>query len=201
MPLDQLPPELVIVQQTATEVFNFLPRLVAALVIFVVFYFIDRIVRRMINRYTKRAFLSEDVRSLLVRTISLVIITIGIITALGTLGIDVTALVAGLGLTGFALGFALQDIISNFLAGVLLVINRPFRRGNYIKVGDKEGIVVDLDLRYTTLQRDQIRILIPNSTLFKEAITILLSPPSPGAQPAQPPAPTMPAPPSAIPSK
>lgn len=199
MPTDALPPELIIIQQTATEVLNFVPRLVAAVLIFLVFYFLDRFVRRVINRYTKRAFITEEVRGLLVRTISLVIVVVGIITALGTLGIDVTALVAGLGLTGFALGFALQDIISNFLAGVLLVINRPFRRGNYIKVGDKEGIVTDMDLRYTTLQRDQIRILIPNSTLFKEAITILLSPPTPAAQAAQPVTPVMPSPPPVIP--
>lgn len=199
MPTDALPPELIIIQQTATEVLNFVPRLVAAVLIFLVFYFLDRFVRRVINRYTKRAFITEEVRGLLVRTISLVIVVVGIITALGTLGIDVTALVAGLGLTGFALGFALQDIISNFLAGVLLVINRPFRRGNYIKVGDKEGIVTDMDLRYTTLQRDQIRILIPNSTLFKEAITILLSPPTPAAQAVQPVTPVMPSPPPVIP--
>lgn len=195
---DQLPPELIAAQQTATEVFNFLPRLAAAIIIFLVFYFMDKFAQRFINRYSKRAFIAEDVRMLLVRTFSLVIITIGVVTALGTIGIDVTALVAGLGLTGFALGFALQDIISNFLAGVMLVINRPFRRGNYIKVGDKEGIVIDMDLRYTTLQRDQIRILIPNSMLFKDSITILLTPP--GAAPAAPAQPTMPTPPPVMPS-
>ena len=54
-------------------------------------------------------------------------------------------------------------------------MHRPFRRGNYIKVGDKEGTVIDMDLRYTMLQKDNLKILIPNSTMFKEAITIISS--------------------------
>lgn len=203
MPLDQLPPEITVVQQTATDILNFMPRLAAAIIIFLVFYFANRFIQRFINRYSKRAFIAEDVRMLMVRTISLAIIALGILTALGTLGVDVTALVASLGLTGFALGFALQDIISNFLAGVMLIVNRPFRRGNYIKVGDKEGIVVDMDLRYTTLQREHIRILIPNAMLFKDSITILMTPPTPSAPPApgvaQDTLPIMPTPPPAMP--
>jgi small-conductance mechanosensitive channel len=98
----------------------------------------------------------------------------------------VSALVAGLGLTGFALGFALQDVISNVLAGIMILMNRPFRRGNYIKVGNHEGTVIDMDLRYTSLQKDNLKILIPNSTLFKEAITILM-PTAPAPTPSIPP--------------
>jgi small-conductance mechanosensitive channel len=55
---------------------------------------------------------------------------------------------------------------------------RPFRRGNYIVVGGREGIVTDIDLRYTTLQTETHRILIPNANMFTEAITVLNQPPS-----------------------
>jgi small-conductance mechanosensitive channel len=128
------------------------------------------------------------VRDLLARVLRVAILIIGLITALGTIGIDVTALVAGLGLTGFALGFALQDIIGNVLAGVLILMHRPFRRGIYIKVGDKEGTVIDMDLRYTSLQKDNLKILIPNSTLFKEAITIIMpTAPAPSMPPTNAP--------------
>lgn len=153
---------------------EFVPTLVLAVIIYLVFWFISLIFKGVVKRYGDRTRLNEDVRDLLARLIRVTILVIGIITALGTIGIDVTALVAGLGLTGFALGFALQDIISNVLAGVLILMNRPFRRGNYIRVGDKEGTVIDMDLRYTTLQKDNLKILIPNSSLFKEAITIVM---------------------------
>jgi small conductance mechanosensitive channel len=168
--------------------FNFIPSLLLAIVIFLVYWVASIIFKSAVKRYGNRTRLNEEVRDLLARAIRVIILVMGLVTALGTVGIDVTAMVAGLGLTGFALGFALQDIISNLLAGVLLLMHRPFRRGNYIKIGDKEGIVIDMDLRYTTLQKDNLKILIPNSALFKEAITIITQPPPLPPVPAIPPA-------------
>ena len=97
----------------------------------------------------------------------------GAITALGTAGINVSALVAGLGLTGFALGFAFRDILSNLLAGILIVIFAPFQQQDRISVAGLEGTVINIDLRYTTLQAEGKKILIPNSTLFTNAITVM----------------------------
>jgi small-conductance mechanosensitive channel len=178
-------PDLTVQIQTFVQnAIAFVPTLVLAILIYLIFWFVSLIFKGAVKRYGDRTRLNEDVRDLLARLIRVSILIVGLITALGTVGIDVTALVAGLGLTGFALGFALQDIISNVLAGVLILMNRPFRRGNYIKVGNHEGTVIDMDLRYTSLQKDNIKILIPNSTLFKEAITILM-PAAPA--PAMPP--------------
>jgi small-conductance mechanosensitive channel len=101
------------------------------------------------------------------------LLVFGVLTALGTIGINISALVAGLGLTGFALGFALKDILSNFVAGILILIYHPYRRSDYISVTGLEGIVVEIDLRYTTLQSEGKRVLIPNSTLFTNAITVV----------------------------
>lgn len=180
------------IEQFIHNVIDFAPRLIVAIIIYLAFWVASIIFKNIVKRYGNKTRLNEEVRDLLARTIRLTILVIGIVTALGTIGIDVTAMVAGLGLTGFALGFALQDIISNLLAGVLLLMHRPFRRGNYIKIGDKEGTVVDMDLRYTTLQKDNLKILIPNSSLFKDAITIIShaqqSAPQTALQPAQPPA-------------
>ncbi|WP_063833562.1 mechanosensitive ion channel family protein [Skermanella stibiiresistens] len=96
----------------------------------------------------------------------------GLISGLGTMGMDVGALIAGLGLTGFALGFALRDAVSNLLAGVLILGYRPFHRGDHISVAGFEGVVSGIDLRYTTLQGDGKRYLIPNQTLFTNAIVL-----------------------------
>jgi small-conductance mechanosensitive channel len=97
---------------------------------------------------------------------------LGLVTALGTIGINVAALVAGLGLTGFALGFALKDIISNSLAGILLIIYKPIQHGDHISVAAFRGNVVEINLRYTVLQGDNATIFVPNSTLFTNGITV-----------------------------
>ena len=82
---------------------------------------------------------------------------------------------AGLGLTGFALGFALRDILANVVVGTLILVYRPFRRRDRAGVAGFEGMVSDIDLRYTTLESKEKRVLIPNSTLFTNAISVLPS--------------------------
>lgn len=99
----------------------------------------------------------------------------GIMTALGTLGVDVSALVAGLGLTGFALGFALKDVISNALSGILILVYQPFRKGSVINVTGSEGMVVEINLRYTVLQGDDKLSFVPNATLFTNTVVVVKS--------------------------
>ena len=91
-----------------------------------------------------------------------------------------SALVAGLGLTGFALGFAFRDILSNVLAGVLLLIYRPFGYGDHISVTGLDGTVTHIDMRYTVLHDEGKTVLIPNSNLFTNPIVVS----RPGGPPA-----------------
>tara|TARA_B110000503_G_scaffold133571_1_gene211301 strand:+ start:837 stop:1328 length:492 start_codon:yes stop_codon:yes gene_type:complete len=101
------------------------------------------------------------------------IITIAIMTLLGTMGVDISALLTGLGLTGFALGFALKDVLSSCIAGILILFYRPFKLQSKITVMGVEGTVIDIDLRYTTLKNGSEKHLIPNSKLISEKITII----------------------------
>lgn len=176
MPVDFQP-----IQTLAEQIVLFIPTLLGALLIFLGFWLASAILRGAVRRYGYRMRLDEQVRDLVTKVFGAAIIVMGLISALGTIGIDVTALVAGLGLTSFALAFALQDIISNVLAGILILMYRPFRRGNQVKVGAHEGIVTDIDLRYTTLRTETQKIFVPNATLFKEAIIVY----TPGGQPVQ----------------
>ncbi|MDZ4766781.1 MAG: mechanosensitive ion channel [Chloroflexota bacterium] len=166
------------VQQFALQIVEFIPRLFVAIVIYLAFWLVSFVFGAAARRWGDRIRLDDSIRILFVRLTRTTILLVGVITALGTIGIDVSALVAGLGLTTFALGFALQDIIKNVLAGILILMYRPFRRGNYIQVGGREGVVTDIDLRYTTLQNETHRILIPNSNMFVESITVFNQPPS-----------------------
>ena len=149
------------------------PRVIGVVAILVVFFILSKIIKRIITNAAERLKFDGNLTVLLARTSSITLMIFGFVTALGTLGIDVSALVAGLGLMGFALGFALKDIISNLLSGVLILLYRPFEKGNRIKISSYEGIVVSIDLRYTELDCEGKKVLIPNSKLFADPITVL----------------------------
>jgi len=110
----------------------FAPVLGISLLIFLAFWLVAVIFQKVVQRLGKRAGLNPDIVGLLDRVVKAGIIIFGIVTALGTAQVNVSALVASLGLTGFALGFALKDALSNTLAGILILIYHPFRRGDHI---------------------------------------------------------------------
>jgi small-conductance mechanosensitive channel len=150
----------------------FLPRLGGALLVFLAFWLLARIVEGIVRRVLSRRPMSPDLVQLVGQVMGITLVVFGAVTALGTLGIDTGAMVAGLGLTGFALGFALKDMISNFLAGFMILLYEPFMRGDRIRVGDHEGTVVEVNLRYTVLDASERRILIPNANLLTNAVVI-----------------------------
>jgi small conductance mechanosensitive channel len=164
------------------------PRVATAIVLFVVFWLVARGVEGLIQRAGAARKVASDAMFVLSRGAKLALLAVGVVTALGTLGVDVTAMVTGLGLTGFAVGFALKDIISNSLAGILILIYKPFQRQDRIFVPsvpvNLEGHVVQVDLRYTTLQLPDRKILIPNANLFTNAIMVFQAPPAEAPAPA-----------------
>jgi len=162
-----------IIQMLLDETTLWVPRVGGVVVIFLIFFILSKIVKSAITKSSERMNLDSHLTSLLARTSSITLIIFGFVTALGTLGINVSALVAGLGLIGFALGFALKDTISNLLSGILILLYKPFKIGNTIKISGYVGDVVSIDLRYTELNSEGNKILIPNSKLFTDPITVL----------------------------
>jgi small-conductance mechanosensitive channel len=96
------------------------------------------------------------------------------VTALGTVGIDTKPVIAGLGITGFTLGFALKDIATNSISGILLVLQRPFKKDSIIKVQNYEGKVLEVDYRYVKLQlKDDSVIHIPSYIVYSNPILVI----------------------------
>ena len=156
------------------EVASFTPRALSGLGAILAFWVLGLAVNRLLVRVGRGRALDPDLTRIVARSAHLALFAFGIATSLGTLGVDVKALVAGLGLTGFALGFALRDIIANTLAGILILFYKPFRRGDRIAVAGSEGVIAEIDLRYTVLTVDAAtRVLVPNSTLFTNSITVV----------------------------
>lgn len=139
------------------------------------------VVHGAIMRIARRDPVRRDILQLLASATKAGIIGFGLVIALDTLGVQVTALIAGLGLTGFALGFALKDIVQSLVAGVMIMMNRPFRPGDYITVAGFHGIVEDVALRYTKLADGEKKHLVPNSTVINNPVTVE-PPPRPAQQ-------------------
>lgn len=96
----------------------------------------------------------------------------GFIVGFGVMGIHLSTLMTTLGLVGFAVGFAFQGILSNFLAGILLMLQRPYTVGDLVSVAGYLGVVVDIRLRDTVIRSlDGLRVLVPNHIIFNNALT------------------------------
>ena len=160
-------------QYLLDEITLWMPQVIGVVLILMVFYILSKIIKKIIIGAATRLKLDNSLTYLLTRTSNITLMVFALVTILGTLGINVSALVAGLGLTGFALGYAMKDTVSNLLSGVLILLYRPFTVGCRIKVSGYEGIVVSIDLRYTELDAEGNKILIPNAKLFTDPITVI----------------------------
>lgn len=121
-----------------------------------------------------RKFNFEESMFMLLGKFSFAAVSIfGVFFALGSVGVNATAIVTSLGLTGFAVGFALRDALSNILAGVLIILYKTFRLGDRIIVTGFEGKIVNIDLRYTTIESEDRKVLIPNASMFANPVAIL----------------------------
>ena len=161
-------PFIVQIEQRAGEL---LPNAALGLGIFVIMWLTALIVSGVIRRVGRKVDDDKkDLVNLIARIVRVSVTVTGVICGLGTAGVNILPLVTGLGLTGFALGFAFKDLLSNVLAGMMIILYRPFKRGDRITVSGCSGTVVNIDLRYTTLQSDDKTFLVPNTTLFTNTI-------------------------------
>ena len=147
-----------------------------ALSIFLLFSLLSRAAHFGVLRIVQRTSAHGPLGELLATVARISLWILGLVTALGTLGVNITGIVAGLGLTGFALGFALKDSIANLLAGVLILLYRPFDVGDHIDVSGFAGKVVTVNLRYTELAANEQCVLVPNSKLLTDPIRVTKAP-------------------------
>ena len=155
-----------------TNFLRFLPSLISALVIFIISLYIASLARKAVRRGLSLRGGNQTLNEMLAKVTRFSIIILGLIIALQQVGFNVSAFLAGLGIMGFTIGFALQDVSKNFVAGLLLYIQQPFDIGDAIEVSGYSGTVVEIDLRATEIRTfDGKLVLIPNSDVFTSAIT------------------------------
>lgn len=152
-----------------------LPYIAVALIVFIVFFFVSKGVRVGVRALAERNRRHYNLGLVMGRLSSGFIVFVGLLIALviAIPGFTPGQLINILGLSSVAIGFAFRDILQNFLAGILLLLSEPFRIGDQIVINDFEGTVEDIQTRATLLRTyDGRRIVIPNSNLFTNSVTV-----------------------------
>ncbi len=148
---------------------------VAAAALFALLYYAVWIMgMRILANATQRRGIDRSLEQLLRNVLGVLVGAFGVITVLDQFGVDVLGVVTALGVVGIAVGFAAQDTLSNFISGITLLIERPFRIGDWVELAGKVGRVERISLRTTRLvTRDNVHTSIPNASVASAEIVNL----------------------------
>jgi len=151
-----------------------LGRVATAALFAVVYYAAWLVAQALLANATMRAGLDRSLVQLLSNVVAVVVVTLAVVTVMDQFGVDVLGVVTALGVVGIAVGFAAQDTLSNFISGVTLLIERPFRIGDWVELAGKVGRVERISLRTTrVVSRDNIHSSIPNAKVASAEIVNL----------------------------
>nr|WP_230425587.1 mechanosensitive ion channel domain-containing protein [Saccharobesus litoralis] len=146
------------------------------IVIAIAIFVVGRIIAKSVGTYTAKGFAKNNVDAAVASFISNIvyalILAATVLVALGQLGIETTSFVAILGAAGLAVGLALKDSLSNFASGVLIIMLRPFKAGDYVEAGGVAGSVQKIEVFSTTLKTpDNKVVIVPNASITGGSIT------------------------------
>ncbi|MEP6991683.1 MAG: mechanosensitive ion channel family protein [bacterium] len=148
------------------------PKVVAALVVVLFFWVVLRITRQPFRAALRRAHFADGLTKLLVDGLYRgILVLLGLVMAASQLGINVSALLAGVGVASIALGFAAQETVANMISGFLIFWDRPFQIGDYITTQTRYGEVREITLRTTRIRtNDNTFVVIPNRQIIGDTL-------------------------------
>jgi len=149
-----------------------LPSLVGAIIVIAITWGVAKGVRYLAFTWAKQTEGDSNTELLIGRLSYGAVWVVGLVIALGVMGLDFGALLGALGLTSVAIGFSLKDVLSNYISGVILLAARPFRINDQVLIGEYEGTITQIQLRATTMKTYDGRVVyIPNQEVFQASIT------------------------------
>lgn len=150
---------------------GFVPRMIVALFLLLFFWIIYRIARKVVIGGMKAAGVDESIRDMLAMLLKWAIVGFGLIIAGNQIGIQIAALLTGVSIIGLAVGFAAQESLANFIAGILIFWDKPFKVGDWIQIDDHLGQVKRVTFRSTRLQDlDGDVVVLPNVKMLSEKL-------------------------------
>jgi small conductance mechanosensitive channel len=146
---------------------NWILKLIVLLIILYVARALSRVTRRVVEQGISKVNLSRLLRRMIVATAANGVFIIGVLIALSQLGISIGPLLAGLGIAGIIIGFALQDTLANFASGMMILLYRPYDVGDLVDAGGEFGTVTDMSLVSTViLTIDNQKLVVPNNLIW-----------------------------------
>ena len=150
---------------------KFAPKALVAVLILAAGFYAGRWAGRGLTRALARVQLEPPVRALLARVTEVMVLGLFAIMALQNLGVELLPLIAGLGIAGAGVALAMQGVLGNIVAGLTIMVTRPFKVGDFISVAGEQGAVEDITLFNTTLgHADQSKVVIPNRKIVGEIL-------------------------------
>lgn len=145
--------------------------IIGALIILAVGFLVARWIGNIVQRWLDKMDLEPPVRSLMVRFVRLMIIAFVLVIVLQQLGVPIAPMVAGIGVAGIGVGLAMQGLLGNIVAGLTIILTKPFRVGEYVELVGVHGLVTQIELLSTTLTHaDRSRVVIPNRKIVGEIL-------------------------------
>jgi len=161
-------------QDWLTSFLEYLPKLIAGIVIFIGTIIGASFVAKWVKKLAKTKINNVEMLQLIFLLTRWTFIIVGTIFALDQVDFDVTGFIAGLGVAGFTIGFALQDLAKNFISGLLLLYRQPFNLGERVIIGDYLGTVKEINVRDTVIETlEGELVIIPNREVFENPIVNL----------------------------
>lgn len=153
-----------------------MPRYIFAIVVAILTYWLARRIQKFVKDTVERLNQAPEGAVILGRMAYFGVMVVGLLVALSVarVGLDLGTMVGTLGLSSVAIGFAFKDLLENFIAGVYLLVSRPFKIGDVIEIGGMRGTVLEIGTRAALIQKfDREAILMPCARLFKEEVTVV----------------------------
>ena len=146
-------------------------QILTAIVLMGIGVVIARWAGKLVHRWLKAKAFEDPVTSLVVKTIKLLVIGFIGVMALGQMGVQITPLIAGIGVAGVGASLAMQGLLGNLVAGLTIIFSKPFTIGEYIELLGVYGQVTEISLFSTTLQHaDNSRVIVPNRKIVGEIL-------------------------------
>jgi small conductance mechanosensitive channel len=146
-------------------------QVLGAIAILVVGFLVARWLGGLADKRFQKQQMEPPMRSLMVRVIKILVLIMAFVVALDKFGFSIAPLVAGIGVAGLGVGFALQGVLGNLMAGLTIIFTKPFRVGEYIEINNVRGEVTKIELSTTTLvQIDHSHVIVPNRKIVGEIV-------------------------------
>lgn len=150
---------------------DYLAKFIVGVFVFVAFYAAWRLLALILRRVLKRIDLDETAKIFVMRILQYVLLTVGAVNALASMGVDTGSVLASLGIVGVAVGFAARDAFSNLISGLLIFLDRPFVIGDIVEIGGEYGRVTQITLRSTRIVTSDGKMLaVPNADVINKIV-------------------------------